>query len=58
MLVCGMFLFCSQATWLNGNNLAQTIFTCLYVHDLSAVKDPIIKVRSSVVFLQVLLISD
>eukprot|EP00117_Sycon_ciliatum_P046368 scpid84523/ scgid3039/ N-alpha-acetyltransferase 35, NatC auxiliary subunit; Embryonic growth-associated protein; Protein MAK10 homolog len=36
-------LLACTATWLSGHNLAQTVFTCYYVHDVSTVEDALIK---------------
>lgn len=39
MLVC----VCSQITWLEGHSLAQTVFTCLYVHNPDLIEEPALK---------------
>uniref|UniRef100_A0A671T2H6 N-alpha-acetyltransferase 35, NatC auxiliary subunit n=1 Tax=Sinocyclocheilus anshuiensis TaxID=1608454 RepID=A0A671T2H6_9TELE len=33
----------SQITWLEGHSLAQTVFTCLYVHNPDLIQDPALK---------------
>jgi hypothetical protein len=30
-------------TWLDGNTLAQTVFTCIYLHDPSKIKHPLLR---------------
>lgn len=32
-----------QITWLEGHSLAQTVFTCLYVHNPDLIEDPAMK---------------
>lgn len=32
-----------QITWLEGHSLAQTVFTCLYVHNPDFIEDPAMK---------------
>lgn len=36
-------LLCLLVAWLQGNSLVQTLFTCLYLHNVDAVPDPILK---------------
>ncbi|XP_065837234.1 N-alpha-acetyltransferase 35, NatC auxiliary subunit-like [Oscarella lobularis] len=36
-------LLACLATWLDGQCLAQTVFTCLYLHDVSLIEDPGLK---------------
>lgn len=33
----------SFVSWLEGHSLAQTVYTCLYMHDLNAIGDPSLK---------------
>jgi hypothetical protein len=33
-------LICLFVAWLKGNSLLQTVFTCLYLHDVDEVSDP------------------
>ena len=42
----GLFddLLALLAHWLKGNSLAQTLFTCLYLHKPSLIADPALKV--------------
>uniref|UniRef100_A0AAR2IP77 N-alpha-acetyltransferase 35, NatC auxiliary subunit n=1 Tax=Pygocentrus nattereri TaxID=42514 RepID=A0AAR2IP77_PYGNA len=35
--------FCCLITWLEGHSLAQTVFTCLYVHNPELIQDPALK---------------
>uniref|UniRef100_A0A8C1H9D5 N-alpha-acetyltransferase 35, NatC auxiliary subunit n=1 Tax=Cyprinus carpio carpio TaxID=630221 RepID=A0A8C1H9D5_CYPCA len=35
--------FCCLITWLEGHSLAQTVFTCLYVHNPDLIQDPALK---------------
>uniref|UniRef100_A0A8C4RWM9 N-alpha-acetyltransferase 35, NatC auxiliary subunit n=1 Tax=Erpetoichthys calabaricus TaxID=27687 RepID=A0A8C4RWM9_ERPCA len=35
--------FCCLITWLEGHSLAQTVFTCLYVHNPDEIEDPAMK---------------
>uniref|UniRef100_A0A8C8JRG4 N-alpha-acetyltransferase 35, NatC auxiliary subunit n=1 Tax=Oncorhynchus tshawytscha TaxID=74940 RepID=A0A8C8JRG4_ONCTS len=35
--------FCCLITWLEGHSLAQTVFTCLYVHNPDLIEDPALK---------------
>uniref|UniRef100_A0A8C5BS44 N-alpha-acetyltransferase 35, NatC auxiliary subunit n=1 Tax=Gadus morhua TaxID=8049 RepID=A0A8C5BS44_GADMO len=35
--------FCCLITWLEGHSLAQTVFTCLYVHSPDLIEDPALK---------------
>ncbi|XP_069481951.1 N-alpha-acetyltransferase 35, NatC auxiliary subunit isoform X3 [Ambystoma mexicanum] len=35
--------FCCLITWLEGHSLAQTVFTCLYVHNPDLIDDPTMK---------------
>ncbi|XP_018114529.1 N-alpha-acetyltransferase 35, NatC auxiliary subunit isoform X2 [Xenopus laevis] len=35
--------FCCLITWLEGHSLAQTVFTCLYVHNPDLIEDPAMK---------------
>ncbi|XP_073402099.1 N-alpha-acetyltransferase 35, NatC auxiliary subunit isoform X3 [Dendrobates tinctorius] len=35
--------FCCLITWLEGHSLAQTVFTCLYVHNADFIEDPAMK---------------
>ncbi|KAG5281212.1 hypothetical protein AALO_G00068670 [Alosa alosa] len=35
--------FCCLITWLEGHSLAQTVFTCLYVHNPEIIQDPPLK---------------
>lgn len=35
--------FCCLITWLEGHSLAQTVFTCLYVHNPELIQDPPLK---------------
>ncbi|MEE6459569.1 hypothetical protein FKM82_000658 [Ascaphus truei] len=35
--------FCCLITWLEGHSLAQTVFTCLYVHNPDFIEDPAMK---------------
>ncbi|XP_063050957.1 N-alpha-acetyltransferase 35, NatC auxiliary subunit isoform X1 [Engraulis encrasicolus] len=35
--------FCCLITWLEGHSLAQTVFTCLYVHNPEPIQDPPLK---------------
>ncbi|KAK1786971.1 hypothetical protein P4O66_017338, partial [Electrophorus voltai] len=35
--------FCCLITWLEGHSLAQTVFTCLYVHNPELILDPALK---------------
>uniref|UniRef100_A0AAY4BH57 N-alpha-acetyltransferase 35, NatC auxiliary subunit n=1 Tax=Denticeps clupeoides TaxID=299321 RepID=A0AAY4BH57_9TELE len=35
--------FCCVITWLEGHSLAQTVFTCLYVHNPDLILDPVLK---------------
>lgn len=37
-----MILF-FQITWLEGHSLAQTVFTCLYVHNPDLIEEPALK---------------
>lgn len=30
-------------SWLEGHSLAQTVYTCLYMHDINAIEDPSLK---------------
>lgn len=39
MFVCA----CFQITWLEGHSLAQTVFTCLYVHNPDLIEEPALK---------------
>lgn len=32
-----------KITWLEGHSLAQTVFTCLYVHSPDLIEDPALK---------------
>lgn len=32
-----------QITWLEGHSLAQTVFTCLYVHNPDLIEEPALK---------------
>ncbi|KAH0628222.1 hypothetical protein JD844_009094 [Phrynosoma platyrhinos] len=35
--------FCCLITWLEGHSLAQTVFTCLYIHNPDFIEDPAMK---------------
>uniref|UniRef100_A0AAQ6ANI9 N-alpha-acetyltransferase 35, NatC auxiliary subunit n=1 Tax=Amphiprion ocellaris TaxID=80972 RepID=A0AAQ6ANI9_AMPOC len=35
--------FCCLITWLEGHSLAQTVFTCLYVHNPDLIEEPALK---------------
>ncbi|XP_032809188.1 N-alpha-acetyltransferase 35, NatC auxiliary subunit isoform X1 [Petromyzon marinus] len=35
--------FCCLITWLEGHSLAQTVFTCLYLHNPELIEDPAMK---------------
>uniref|UniRef100_F7FQU5 N-alpha-acetyltransferase 35, NatC auxiliary subunit n=1 Tax=Ornithorhynchus anatinus TaxID=9258 RepID=F7FQU5_ORNAN len=35
--------FCCLITWLEGHSLAQTVFTCLYIHNPDFIDDPAMK---------------
>ncbi|XP_045436031.1 N-alpha-acetyltransferase 35, NatC auxiliary subunit isoform X3 [Pipistrellus kuhlii] len=35
--------FCCLITWLEGHSMAQTVFTCLYVHNPDFIEDPAMK---------------
>ncbi|KAG8455301.1 hypothetical protein GDO86_001483 [Hymenochirus boettgeri] len=35
--------FCCLITWLEGHSLAQTVFTCFYVHNPDVIEDPAMK---------------
>lgn len=34
---------CFQITWLEGHSLAQTVFTCLYIHNPDLIEEPALK---------------
>jgi hypothetical protein len=36
-------LLCLLVAWLKGNSVVQTLFTCLYLHDVDAVADPVLR---------------
>lgn len=44
-----MFIHCvflhvfTKITWLEGHSLAQTVFTCLYVHNPDLIEEPALK---------------
>lgn len=38
-----LLLSLTQITWLEGHSLAQTVFTCLYVHNPDLIQDPALK---------------
>ncbi|XP_077456300.1 N-alpha-acetyltransferase 35, NatC auxiliary subunit [Stigmatopora argus] len=35
--------FCCLITWLEGHSLAQTVFTCLYIHNPDLIEEPALK---------------
>lgn len=44
VLMCScVFIFTHQITWLEGHSLAQTVFTCLYVHNPDLIEEPALK---------------
>ncbi|XP_074992065.1 N-alpha-acetyltransferase 35, NatC auxiliary subunit-like [Calonectris borealis] len=42
-LVLPFHCLCCIITWLEGHSLAQTVFTCLYIHNLDFIEDPAMK---------------
>lgn len=43
MFVCVFVCVYVQITWLEGHSLAQTVFTCLYVHNPDLIEEPALK---------------
>ena len=42
-------VYASMATWLEGHTLAQTVFTCLYLHESGSLEDPTLRSFSQAV---------
>lgn len=42
-MIYSFILSPQQITWLEGHSLAQTVFTCLYIHNPDFIEDPAMK---------------